>query len=263
MPQLQRLHMIIDTYSADKVAQLAQLPALQHLSLGYNTLKLAAATAHVWRQLPQLQELRVSEYNKHDKGTVLQMQSILTGIAAATSLTNLHLHSGSLANDDAQMSHASMADIAVCPMLAGLSRLEELCIYTPMGGSDVCDARALTALTGLTYLDLSYSRGVVTTDSATALARSLTRLRHLDLSSCHQVDLNSTELMLALGQLTQLTLLGIDQGWGDNRLTVGALMQLTGLRHLTDLRAVISSREVSGEVLRVFWEKVRGQQKVC
>jgi hypothetical protein len=115
LQQLQGLDLIIDTDTAGEVARLAQLPALQHLALGYTTLRLAAATAHVWQQLLQLQELRVAGHD--DEGTILQMQLILEGIAAATSLTNLHLESSTLV--DEQMTFCDLADIVVCPKWLG------------------------------------------------------------------------------------------------------------------------------------------------
>jgi hypothetical protein len=259
LQQLQRLNLYIVTDSAGEVARLAQLPALQHLTLSYTTLRLAAATAHVWRQLPQLQELHVKEMDDNDPGMVVQTQSILAGIAAATSLTHLHLHSWSLYKKE--MSDVEMADIIVCPRLAGLSRLQKLYIHSPMGGSDPFDALALTALTGLTHLDLAGSSSLVATDSATALAHSLTRLRHLDMGECSPIFLGSTQLMLALGQLTQLTFVNIRQ-WYDSQLTVGGLMQLTGLRHLEGLE-VSRSPEITKEVLGVFLAAVRGQKKSC
>jgi Leucine-rich repeat (LRR) protein len=214
--------------------------------LSYITLRLAAATAHVWWQLPQLQELSVDD-SSSESGTDVYVQSMLAGVAAATSLTSLHLHSLSLANEH-------MADIVVCPRIAGLSRLEKLHIQS----SNPHDVQALTALTGLTHLDLARSWESVGTDTATALARSLTRLRHLDLRGCREVDLGSAELMLALGQLTQLTLLDIAQGSDDSQLTVGGLMQLTGLRHLEELMFTHSA-EITQDVLDVFWAAVRGQ----
>jgi hypothetical protein len=92
----------------------------------------------------------------------------------------------------------------------------------------------------------------------TAVARSLTRLRHLDLSDC-SLDFGSTDLMLALAQLTQLTWLNIAQGWGGQLFSVGALMQLTGLSNLKDV-VCNRSPETTEEVLRVFWAAVREQQ---
>jgi hypothetical protein len=79
---------------------------------------------------------------------------------------------------------------------------------------------------------------------------------------CCHVDVGSDELTLALGQLTQLTFLGIGGGYGEQQLTVSALMQLTGLRHL-EVLSVSHSPEVSEEVWRVFWTAVQGQQNVC
>jgi hypothetical protein len=84
----------------------------------------------------------------------------------------------------------------------------------------------------------------------------------LDLRGCREVDLGSAELMLALGQLTQLTLLDIVQGSDDSQLTVGGLMQLTGLRHLEELMFTHSA-EITQDVLDVFWAAVRGQHMSC
>jgi Leucine-rich repeat (LRR) protein len=256
LEQLQRLDLVIATDTAGELACLARLPALQHLALRYNSLGVAAATAHVWSQLPQLQALLVDDDDKRGTTTKLQMHSMLAGIAAATSLTHLHLHSFSLV--DVHTWPCVMADIVVWPKLAGLLRLQELHIQSPLSGPSPDDMRALKALTGLTHLDLTHSWNLAT-DSAIVLARSLTRLRHLDLDCCNEVDLSSTELMLALGQLTQLTFLNISL-LGDNELTVNGLMQLTGLCQLQKLR-LIDSNEITEEVLRVFWEAVRAQQK--
>jgi hypothetical protein len=203
----------------------------------------------VWRQLPQLQELCLDDEGDNVEGRNLRLQSIFAGIAAATSMTNLHLHSWSLE----RLSGGSLADIGICPGLAGLSSFEKLCTRLPLV---ICD-RALTALTGLTHLEMACCLMLDGTKTATVVARSLTRLRHLDLSDCC-LNFGSTDLMLALGQLTQLTLLDITRVARDgNQLAEGALMQLTGLRHLKDLR-IPDSPEVSEEVLRVFWAAVRG-----
>ena len=43
-----------------QTTRLAQLPALQQLSLRYNDFDAAAGAAAAWRQLPQLQELAIS-----------------------------------------------------------------------------------------------------------------------------------------------------------------------------------------------------------
>jgi hypothetical protein len=165
LQQLQRLDLTINMDTADAVARMAQLPAMQHLALGYTRLGLAAATAHVWRQLPQMQELRVEEdlYYHVEGSAVQQMRSILAGIAAAASLTRLDLYSWSLA--DGQMRSVSMADIAVCLRLTGLLCLQHLHLRVAVRGSDPCAAQALTALTGLTHLDLARSCDLVDTGS--------------------------------------------------------------------------------------------------
>jgi hypothetical protein len=96
----------------------------------------------------------VSEDGTDDEVSKLQMRTTLAGIAAATNLTYLYLHSWSLSDE---LRWGSLADIGMCPRLAGLSRLEKLILSSPLVGSDPHDAGALTALAGLTHLDLSYS----------------------------------------------------------------------------------------------------------
>jgi hypothetical protein len=69
--------------------RIATLPNLQRLQLEYVAPRVTAATAAAWPQLPQLDNLWMS----FGMGipTEEQMTAILAAVAAATSLTKLHL----------------------------------------------------------------------------------------------------------------------------------------------------------------------------
>jgi hypothetical protein len=112
------------------------------------------------------------------------------------------------------------------------------------------DARALTALTGLTRLVLRGLGSGVGDVAATALACSLRQLRHLDLHSC---DLGGMVCLAAIGQLTQLTALHL---FGNEGVTREGLMLLTGLKRLQQL-GVCRNEEVTDAAVEEFWAAVR------
>jgi hypothetical protein len=231
--------------------QLAQLPALTHLALQYDAeyhRHTAAATASAWPLLPQLRELEIV----HDwrPPSQSQWEAILAGAAAAACLTKLTLDarmvSGELQeeeeasfNSDNDVGERWASEVAACASLAKLTCLQDLTI----GGGDVWeydfwklnlvrgDALALTALTRLTHLGLSFAQHGVGTAVATALACSLQQLQSLHLIDCC-LQLGSAEglaCLEAIGRLTQLTCLSLG---GNEGLTPQGLMQLTRLCRL-------------------------------
>jgi flagellar motor protein MotB len=232
LQQLQHLTLCVDFDQPQQLLQLAQLPALQHLSLRYvhrhstKPGQAAVATASAWPLLPQLQELivRVVLPYRHE------MAHILDGIAAATSLTELELKV-----DFEDEVDISMPGIAVCSRLSCLTRLKDLSCYLTMRTPDPqcrirfhkctmelapVDACKLTALTNLTRLELLHAGRGVGTLAAGLLARDLKRLQHLCLRGCN-IELCSVAGIVCLamiGGLTQLTHLELDssttaQGW--------------------------------------------------
>jgi hypothetical protein len=229
---------------------LAGMSALKHLTLDYTSVTEAAAhAAHfggssepVWARLPQLDALSVRFLSGAPSRQ--QMDSILAGVASCASLTKLRLE----VNASAGRSLEDSGPIAACASLAGLTRLEDLCIaaesYIKPG-----DVQALTTLTNLTRLELGYVRGGVGDAAAAALAVHLRQLRELDLRWC---DLGGLECLADVRRLTQLTALKLG---GNSGLTAEGLMMLTGLRRLQQL-GVTRSQQVTEEVVHKFWAVV-------
>jgi hypothetical protein len=118
------------------------------------------------------------------------------------------------------------------------------------------DALALSALTGLTRLAVLDTERGLDTAAASAIAGSLKQLRHLELH-CPEVDLSSSELLAALGQLTQLTALHLKH---NVRMKSQELMQLTGLRRLKKLQ-VDKTEGFTFKVGLAFWTAVRQLQQ--
>uniref|UniRef100_A0A383VVV7 Uncharacterized protein n=1 Tax=Tetradesmus obliquus TaxID=3088 RepID=A0A383VVV7_TETOB len=191
LQQLQRLSVEIssDIDATEAVLRLAKrLPSLQHVALAYEEANDAAVAAPSWKQLPQLQELR---YAQGDCGSYrvhrCQMDDILAGVAAATSLTKLELEAVCIAecHEDESDDEApcEWAAVAACQQLTGSTGLQDLCI-TACSILPTGDARALTALTNLTRLVLSNMREGVGDLAGALIAQKLTQLRHLDIRSC-------------------------------------------------------------------------------
>jgi hypothetical protein len=234
--QLQRLSLQVTFTDPQLLLQLAQLPALQRLSLDYmgysRNERAAAATASAWPLLPQLQELHVSV---PDRDTDCGVACIMSGVAAATRLTKLKLCMGQAR----VLSRAS--EDAIRSSLAGLRQLRHLVVEN--GGRlrlASADAKVLMALSNLTHLGwrgctwhgTQLISGVGTTAApAMMLAVMLTQLQHLDLHGCG-LELGTAEgiaCLQAIGRLTQLTWIDLSY---NTELKQQGLMQLTGLIHL-------------------------------
>jgi hypothetical protein len=179
-----------------QVLQFTQLTSLRSLRLDFDELNAAAAEAPMWALLPQLRELSLA-WCEHDNVPVFssvvlepdyeqQMAAVMAGAAAATQLTSLEIGSYGPGCDSEVYDRRwpqSLRPIAVCASLAGLTGLKRLVLcgmHLTRG-----DASALTALTGLTYLDLCrLARGEsgarVDDEAAAALARSLKQLVSLN-----------------------------------------------------------------------------------
>jgi hypothetical protein len=194
------------------------LPKLRSLQLEYLAPKVAAATAAAWRQLPQLDNLDMSFRIGYP--IEQQMTAILAGVAAATSLTKLHLHV-CVRDDGNRYARHALHDTVACASLSSLTRLKDLtiCEESVLAPGD---ALALTALTGLTRLVLVGAETGVTYEIAAALARSLSQLQHLELKDC---PVGSDECFDAIGQLTELRV----TGFGDAERDVRRLTGLTNL----------------------------------
>uniref|UniRef100_A0A383WJT9 Uncharacterized protein n=1 Tax=Tetradesmus obliquus TaxID=3088 RepID=A0A383WJT9_TETOB len=205
---------------------LAQMPALQHLSLTLDNPYMAAAVAAALAQLPQLCELRVGV--GHWQMLILrdQWEVIRAGLAAATSLTKLELAT-SVWPSPAPVVHDWPGEaVEACGALAGLTKLSNLHIRAHLSPGD---ALALSALTGLTRLVLEDVGEGVGDEAAAAVARSCRQLQHLDLSRC---KLDSGACLAEIGTLTQLTELQLR---GNAGVTLQGLMQLSRLVQLQRL----------------------------
>jgi hypothetical protein len=189
-----------------------------------------------------------------------EMEAILAGIAASTSLTKLHLAAYQVTQEVDQPVAGNAVPVAACSRLTGLSRLRDLAIHCEWDDGpwlEKGDALALTALTGLTSLSLT-SHGAALGDlEANALACNLTQLRYLNLSDN---DLGSMVCLAAIARLTQLTGLVLYDAYGQMALTQRGLIMLIMLSRLQELD-LLCNDEVTEQVLERFWAAVRAQQQ--
>jgi hypothetical protein len=263
LQQLQYLSLRVDFTEQQPLLQLAQLPALQYLVLQYrHAAAAAAATAPAWGLLPQLQSLHLVHFDPirdgSDAPTEQQLAIILEGIAAATTLTKLVLEIRTAVSAEAEPQVQPQVDpqavLAVCGHLTGLMRLKDLTIHGHGDSSWAAgDVLALIALTSLTKLHMVDATHRVGNAAATALACELQQLQHLDLSRCglQLDDVEGIACLEAIGQLTQLTYLGLQN---NPEITQAGLMRLTKLCRLQELHV-----QASSEVLEAFWAALRGQ----
>jgi hypothetical protein len=262
LQQLQQLRLQVMFGEPQPLLQLAQLPALQRLALQYDIPRQAASAAAAWRQLPQLQELLIGPGDMSCLPTRQEMASLLAGLAGNTSLTKLQLeccaadYVGGEPHLGALNSRATLVHTAVCASLAVLAGLKELHLGDVMMVPG--DALALTGLTGLTSLMVDKGQQRVGTAAASALAGSLKLLCCLDLDSC-EIDLSDSKFMAALGQLTQLSKLQLEDSRGGVKQQ--GLMQLTRLTRLQQLGVTSWWVDVSDEVLAAFRAAIYKRQQ--
>jgi hypothetical protein len=254
---LQRLKLDIYFEETALLLRLTQLPALQQLMLRYGHSRFAVGTAAAWPQLPQLNELVVScmiGLFEGDEALVdnrQQWQGILDGIAASTNLTSLHLEV--FIDYDADIEHVP----APAAALTSLRQLQDLCINYSWCGTLLQsrmpdDALSLTALTGLTHLELADAGACLSDMAAAAIAGSCKQLRQLGLEAC---ELGSMACLDNIRHLSQLTELRLE---GNAGLTQQGLMLLTGLTQLQEL-GVDRTEDITEGVVDRFWAAVRGQ----
>lgn len=246
LKQLQRLTLQLDIKKGElqPELELAELPALQELDLCYFGDDVAAAAAPAFESMPQLRGMKVLCGSRSRN-----VKKILRGAAAATQLTSFCLECPVLS----QCPGGGMPVISKLACLSGLRSLvlRDLCLNPG-------DALAVTALTELTCLCLDSTRTGWSAVELAAVARNLKHLKHLSLCPNH-IDLSSAPTLAAVGQLQQLTYLGLDYNGG---LTQQGLMQLTGMSLLQQL-CVDTTGEVTDDVLNRFWAEVRGSGGRC
>jgi hypothetical protein len=254
--QLQDLRFVVDNEDSSPLLRLAQLPALQQLSLEYQFGNAAAGTAAAWREMRPLCELTLEL--AFERASMRQWRVILAGLAAATQLTKLQLCAAVRYSAGRDAEGEEDMQGPVCAKLTGLSNLKELRVWhlvikrsnallLPPG-----DALALTALTGLTKLELQWLCDGVGDLAAAAIAGSCKQLCHLDVQDC---SLGSMACLASVLHLTQLTELCLQ---GNSGLTQQGLMLLTGLTRLQQL-SVDRTAEITDEVVDSFWAAMKGQ----
>jgi hypothetical protein len=217
LPALQWFGFPVQFTEHSLLLQLAQHTGLQQLVLTYHGSDGALATAAVWKQLPQLRELRM----QHGDGipSVDEQAVILAGIAAATGLTSLEFCIHVLEFDESEHKAGGWVDpppldVSVCGSFAALTNLKELRLECHFACLAAGHALALTALTNLTLLSSrAYCFGEKRTrsrgkDSASvaAVVSSLPQLRHFELDDCSMMGEESLAAICQLVQLTQLHL---------------------------------------------------------
>jgi hypothetical protein len=125
LQQLHHLKFAVYDDESSPLLRLAQLPALQQLSLEYQFAAHAAGTAAAWREMRPLCELALDFSN--ETPSIRQWRVILSGLAAATHLTKLQLHAvRGGGGGDAQGDEGVRG--AVCFQLTGLTDLKELSV---------------------------------------------------------------------------------------------------------------------------------------
>ncbi|WIA34555.1 hypothetical protein OEZ86_012877 [Tetradesmus obliquus] len=251
LKQLRRLALSNCCEAERDLLALSSLTALSRIDLQYNGALSQVLSSSAWAQLPQLHSLHVISAplgDVADGGPGLR--TLMAGVAAATSLRQLHLDFR-----DGVSALGMRPKLFGC--LTGLRQLQELgvdALPVEYITTDADDVMQLTALTGLTHLDVAcWAVGEV---AAVALACNLPELRILKLYDCNLV---SRAALPAIGKLAHLQHLELR----DNRFGCdGCLQLLTQLRALTCLELVNKDgEEPSQQQLDAFWAAVRGQQQ--
>jgi hypothetical protein len=140
--QLQRLEAGTSSLQQPQLlAALSNLSQLGHISLTYDVLKAAAHVAPTWRHLSTLRALYLQEGEESATVGPTESLTLVQGLAAATSLTHLHI--------EGPIVHGS---VQLCAHLTGLTQLQNLDICGGEHPSSRAEVLHLTTLTNLTRL---------------------------------------------------------------------------------------------------------------
>jgi hypothetical protein len=153
LEQLQQLEVDNSCDSEEGLVALNGLTTLTNIYLCFTGALAAAPTSRSWGRLSQLRSLRISgkqEDVETDDGS--SFQQVMQGLAAATSLRELHL-------DFVESVTAEGLQPKLFGFLTGLKQLKALHVECRRFGGDAAateayDAMQLTALTGLTKLEI-------------------------------------------------------------------------------------------------------------
>jgi hypothetical protein len=144
---------------------------------------------------------------------------------------------------------SSSTRLLYCP--AGLRQLEVLELREIAGPDDTKDVIHLTKLTGLKELRISGALGV-TNASATAIARSLTRLKGLELSACYITRGSVLQEIAKLPLLEALNISEQNEGHRDGRrLSDKDIKVLLPIRHLNYL---VADGTFSEKAIQTFYD---------
>jgi hypothetical protein len=252
LQQLQKLTLQRCKESEEDLVALNALTALTRIELRYNARLREIDAASAWPQLSQLRSLRVTSiaYDDNFGDIGAEFRHVMLGTAAATSLRQLHLDfSNGISTNAVRL-------IKLCGYLSDLQQLQELRVcagHLTAAADGPKDTMHLTALTGLTQLDLSrWPAGDV---AIVALACSLSQLRVLKLVDC---GIQSKAVLPAIAKLVQLQHLDLTA----NALGCDECLELlTQLRALTAL-SLVSSNNIapSQAAFNIFWAAVRGER---
>jgi hypothetical protein len=268
LQQLTALQFVVHFRELQPLLRLAQLPALQQLRLEMSSWQKAAAIAPAWGQLTQLCEFTLYDNSDDPTPTGQQVAAVVAGIAAATGLTSLYLHLPYQFSDQQQEAAAAaeggqqQVPVDVCASISGLTHLSYLTLgfLEPLRAANSVglalalvpgDVVALTALTSLTYLDLSAGGRCVGDMEVVALACCLKQLRHIGLDDCKLGAMACLGAVAHLPQLTELSLVNVPG------LTKQGLMMLKRLSHLQCLD-MDRNAEVTDAVMAEFLAALRG-----
>jgi hypothetical protein len=251
---LETVRMAYSKGSVDSAQQIQQqlgpLRQLQWMSLEYGSFADAVGPAAAWRQFSALQQLTIYG-NMDDPDDEVdgvhpdhalqpeQVQQVLRGIGAATSLQYLEL-TGTVP--------AEVADVA--SHLTGLTNLQSLELHTYKSSShDLLHLRALAP--SLTFL--SFQSPQVDDYAVVGLASKLQRLHHLSLL---YGGVKTSAALLALSNLTELQELDLRDCPGpfDGHVLLELAAALPQLRQLQ-----VSKGQFEHEALQAFWQAAGGR----
>lgn len=176
---------------------LQQSTQLTRLHLCYERAYPAARDASWWGKMPGLVDLSILEddFDPEYSWTAEAVHEVFAGIGRATSLTRLHLM---------VPVREEAGPVRVCKHLSGLTRLQELRLEWCEGYQQPRDCVHLSALQGLTKLELDALGDGVGDTAAVAMLLHMPRLRHVMLLDC---ELQTDAVLPVLADRSGLTYL--------------------------------------------------------
>jgi hypothetical protein len=176
-------------------------------------------------RLPQLRWLVAKVRSSLTEPEVAQLLPVAAAVGRATALTGLEFCT--VGGGTRSAPWREVMDSAI-KGIKGLTGLQKLNLRVPQAAET--HLLQLTALTGLTNLDMNFSNEAVTDLVVVGLASKLQHLVKLELIDC---AIKTQACLAPIGALRDLQLLDLESE--DFTLTDAGLMQLSGLTKLTSL----------------------------